>query len=247
MQHIDCSRLGDFNLLAGARGAVGAQEMLTIVVSSAGAFTDSHSDDPDGSNHCFVGKKLWLVWDTLEGLSRGLEDVERCTLTSRASFSISKFLSIPGSRWFTVEPGQTLFLPGHLTHKVITLEPYLGVGSFFVMLPSYLHTLLRWSRHSPLSAQTLPSHRVFELIDKITRRVIHKLRLLAHASQEERDFWGLSHLQQALRDWQQSASAESRSSLLDNPVSMQFLEVLLGLNPPAVERRLAVESALLGD
>jgi hypothetical protein len=34
-------------------------------------FTDSHSDDPDGSNHCFVGRKLWLVWDTFLGIGRG--------------------------------------------------------------------------------------------------------------------------------------------------------------------------------
>ena len=74
---IDCSALSDFNLLAGARDPVGAEEMLTMVVSSAGVFTDSHSDVPDGSNHCFVGKKLWLVWDTFEGIARNLEDVER--------------------------------------------------------------------------------------------------------------------------------------------------------------------------
>src|SRR5262249_26466055 len=53
MQNIDTSRLSDFNILANARGEVGSQEMLTMVVSSGGAMTDSHSDDPDGSNHCF--------------------------------------------------------------------------------------------------------------------------------------------------------------------------------------------------
>jgi hypothetical protein len=37
---IDCSALSDFNLLAGARDPVGAEEMLTMVVSSAGVFTD---------------------------------------------------------------------------------------------------------------------------------------------------------------------------------------------------------------
>jgi hypothetical protein len=151
LRSIDCSSLSDFSILAEARGAVGEEEMLTMVVSSAGTFTDSHTDDPDGSNHCFIGRKLWLVWDTFLGLSRKLEDVERCRLYTRdAAFSMSGFLSVPGSCWFVVEPGQTLFLPGQLTHRVITLESYLGVGSFFVMLPSYLRTLARWTEHTPL-------------------------------------------------------------------------------------------------
>src|SRR5258708_16312801 len=77
-KHIDCAHLSDFNLLAEARGEVGEQEMLTMVVSSKGTFTDSHSDDPDGSNHSFVGKKLWLVWDTFSGLAQNLDDCERC-------------------------------------------------------------------------------------------------------------------------------------------------------------------------
>ena len=162
MKRIDCSHLSSFNLLAGAPDPIGTEEILTMVVSSAGALSDSHTDDPDGSNHCFAGEKLWLVWDTFQGLARGLEDVERCDVYGdQAAFSIAGFLAVPGSRWFVVRPGQTLFLPGHLTHKVITLERYLGVGSFFVMLPSYLRTLMRWTRHTPLWALTAPPNGVW--------------------------------------------------------------------------------------
>jgi hypothetical protein len=207
MQRIDCSRLSDFNILAEARGDVGAQEMLTMVVSSAGAATDSHSDDPDGSNHCFVGRKLWLVWDTFLGLSRGLEDVERCTVTARASFDIRRFLAIPLSRWFIVETGQTLFLPGHLTHKVVTLEDYLGVGSFFVMLPSYLRTLSRWIQNTPLWAIDGRPECRLELVDRITRRVTEKMHLLAHASQQERARWGVEYLYAAAKDWHRTCSS----------------------------------------
>jgi len=223
LRNIDCAHLSDFNLLAEARGAVGDEEMLTMVVSSAGAFTDSHSDGPDGSNHCFVGKKLWLVWDTFLGLSRNLEDWERCDVIKQAAFSMSGFLSIPRSRWFIIERGQTLFLPGHLTHKVITLEDYLGVGSFFVMLPSYVRTLARWTEHTPLWALDAPAGRRLELVDRITRRVIGKVQLLAHASEQERSRWGTAYLHSAIGDWRRTASARARRALLGNPMSAKLL------------------------
>ena len=214
LKSIDCSTLSDFNLLAGARDPVGAEEMLTTVVSSAGVFTDSHSDDPDGSNHCFVGKKLWLVWDTFEGIARGLEDVERSgTDRAQAAFSMSAFLSVPGSRWFTVEDGQTLFLPGHLTHKVVTLEDYIGIGSFFVMLPSYWRTLLRWTEHPPLWALEARSIESLALVDKITRRVIRKVKLLAGRPEQERVWWGLPHLIFAVQEWQRTTGPKSLSTL----------------------------------
>lgn len=225
--HIDCSRLNDFNLLAEATGDIRRQEMLTMVVSSAGTFTDSHSDDPDGSNHCFTGKKLWLVWDTFLGLSRKLDDVERVVVHSpRARFDISAFLSVPGSRWFTVKVGQTLFLPGHLTHKVVTLENYLGVGSFFVMLPSYLRTLSRWTTHTPLWALNAPAGQRLKMVDKITRRVTRKVDLLATASEQERSRWGLEYLCSTL-DERRSSRQQTMSLLLSNPVSARLVDTVL--------------------
>jgi hypothetical protein len=226
LESIDCTPLSDFNLLAGAKGRVGAEEMLTMVVSSAGVFTDSHSDDPDGSNHCFVGRKLWLVWDTFEGITRGLEDVERSgTDRAQAAFSMSAFLSVPGSRWFAVEDGQTLFLPGHLTHKVITLEDYIGIGSFFVMLPSYWRTLLRWTEHAPLWALEDHSTESLALVDKITRRVIRKVKLLAGRSEQEQVWWGLPHLISAVQEWRRTTGPESLSTL--NSVSARLAKTVL--------------------
>lgn len=231
IRNIDCSRLSDFNILAEAQGDVGREEMLTLVVSSAGAFTDSHTDDPDGSNHCFIGKKLWLVWDTFLGLSRGLKDVSRCTVRMRrAAFDMSVFLSIPGSRWFLVEPRQTLFLPGHLTHKVITLEPYLGIGSFFVMLPNYLRTLIRWTEHTPLWALNLPASRRMDLVNEITRRVIHKIAALESATAQQRSRWGLAYLLGSFKNWRRTYSYKERYALLDNPVSVEFLKRLSQAN-----------------
>jgi hypothetical protein len=228
VRHIDCSQLGDFNLLAEAGGEVGDQEMLTMVISSAGTFTDSHSDDPDGSNHCFAGRKLWLVWDTFLGLSRQLDDVERVNVRGpQARFSMSDFLSVPGSRWFTVEAGQTLFLPGHLTHKVITLDDYLGVGSFFVMFPSYLRTLHRWTRHTPLWALNRPVGQRLELVDEITRRVIRKMNRLTRSPEAEWSRWGLAYLTSEVAEWIRTAPPQAKSLLLDRPTSAKFLRAVL--------------------
>jgi hypothetical protein len=232
LNYIDCSALSDFNLLAGARKPVAAEEMLTMVVSSAGVFTDSHSDVPDGSNHCFFGKKLWLVWDTFEGIARNLEDHERSgSKRERAAFSISAFLSIPGARWLTVEEGQTLFLPGHLTHKVVTLEDYIGIGSFFVMLPSYLRTLIRWTEHTPLWALDARSDRRMALVDKITRRVTRKVKSLAKALDREQAQWGLPYLVSAVTEWQRVSGPHS--PLFDNPDSSRLLKTVQNLRDPA--------------
>jgi hypothetical protein len=105
--------------------------MMTLVVSSCGNVTDSHSDDPDGSNHCFVGRKLWLAWETFEGQKAGLRDCSRDLIVERAHFDLGIFASLKTARWWTVGPGETLFLPGRFSHRVITLESYVGIGSFY--------------------------------------------------------------------------------------------------------------------
>jgi hypothetical protein len=227
VSRIDCSRLSHFNLLARAPDPIGSEEILTMVVSSAGALSDSHTDDPDGSNHCFTGEKLWLVWDTFEGIARGLEDVERCAVYGEhARFSIARFLSVPSSRWFSVKAGQTLFLPGHLTHKVITLERYLGVGSFFVMLPSYLRTLARWTMHTPLWALTLPRERRLDLVDRITARVIDKVHRLRTAPRAEQERWGLRYMQREARALLRMPRQRLTELFQGNPRSMELVSAL---------------------
>ncbi|HMO16013.1 MAG TPA: hypothetical protein PKD64_18125 [Pirellulaceae bacterium] len=74
---VDAGSISYFNLLSECSEDVSVLEMLTLVISSKGIFSDSHTDDGDGSNHCFVGKKLWLAWDRCEGRAHGLED---CTV-----------------------------------------------------------------------------------------------------------------------------------------------------------------------
>ena len=192
---IDVEALSDFNLLLLGSEELALQEMMTLVVSSAGTFTDSHSDDPDGSNHCFVGEKLWLAWDTFEGKAAGLEDLSRDDVSGRAAFDMRAFLSLRSSCWFVVSDGQTLFLPGSLTHKVVTLQPYLGVGSFFVAFAGGLETLMRWYEHGPLWVRESSADAA--LVDETARIMRRKLRSLSNASEARRSQWGCAYLYSA--------------------------------------------------
>jgi hypothetical protein len=185
---LDTSALNDFNLLP--RGTDSFQSQDSLVLSTIGAVTDSHSDDHGGSNHCFVGSKLWLLWDTAEGLRNGLEDVERCDVTDKAAFNPQSFASLPSSRWLLITSGCTMFIPGNLTHKVITLESYIGLGSFHVAFPSFPRSLLYWTILPPLwtKGSTVDCPHSVEFL---TRRAIRKLRSLSSASAKERYQWGL--------------------------------------------------------
>jgi hypothetical protein len=213
---IDTSALSDFNVLVRGSEDLTRQEMMTLVIASVGNVTDSHSDDPDGTNHCFIGKKLWLAWDTFEGMAAGLEDVERQDVHGVASFSMSRFLSLRSSRWFTVSTGQTLFLPGNLTHKVITLEPYLGVGSFHVGLPSSLDSLTRWIVHRPLWSLQDPQGDNAGLVDEVAKLTLRIAERCRNGSRQLRERWGYDFLPHAYRQWRRSTPKDARARVLAN-------------------------------
>lgn len=219
---VDLRSLSEFNLLAHGGGSMAVQEMMTLVMSSQGAFTDSHSDDPDGSNHCVCGRKLWLVWDTQEGRKAGLEDVERDIVYGRAAFDLSAFCRLQSSRWLTVGPGETLFLPGRFTHRVITLERYLGFGSFFVSFPNLLQTITRWSILPPLwTVQRGNDH----LVDTILAFAIGRLRELLAASSSARDAWGLNHLRLGVRRWFRLTPGADRRHILGRLGVSEFVRL----------------------
>jgi hypothetical protein len=186
---------------------------MTLVISSKGNVTDSHSDDPDGSNHSFCGRKLWLGWETFEGQAAGLEDNSRGAKNDPAAFNLKAFLSLPSSCWFTVSSGETLFLPGRLTHKVLTLEPYLGVGSFYVALPCAVDTITRWTLHHAL--WELPTRENDHLVGEITRAIAKKVHALRSGSRKDRDRWGYDFLRPDL-DAFDSRDEETKHRLLQN-------------------------------
>ena len=133
-----------FNLLTHGNRDLKKLEMMTLMVSTTGGITESHSDDTDVNNHCIAGRKLWLCWDTSEGMKAGLEDCEKVDVYGKPKFDMETFLTLESSTWALVSEGETLFLPGNYTHKVITLEKYVGIGGFFVSFPTLINTFERW-------------------------------------------------------------------------------------------------------
>jgi hypothetical protein len=214
---LDLNPVSDFNLLLLGSDRMALQEMMTLVVSSRGSMTDSHSDDPDGSNHCFVGTKLWLAWDTVEGRERGLEDCERDPVKGRANFDLATFLALDTSCWFTVTEGQTLFLPGRMTHKVVTLEDYLGFGSFNVSLAGCISTLSRWYRYGPLWSMQDPEGETAGLVDEIATTATEKIRRLRRCGRPTQEQWGYGFLPRAVRSWCRTTPEAERTRLLANP------------------------------
>src|SRR3984957_680889 len=193
---VDTDYLNDFNLLE--RGTDSFQSQDSLVISSEGAVTDSHSDDHSGSNHSFIGTKLWLLWDTLEGFDFGLEDVERCDVYERAAFELSAFLAMRSSRWILIGPGQTMFIPAHLTHKVITLKRYLGLGSFHAALPGFLNSLLRWTALPPLWTSKHSSNGSCS-VEHITQRAIRRIKYLRSGTEIKQIQWGVPYLRRRLQ------------------------------------------------
>jgi hypothetical protein len=227
---IDTSSLSDFNLLCTGSGKMAREEMMTMVVSSAGNVTESHSDDPDGSNHCFVGRKLWLAWDTFEGLARGLDDCERRPVIRSTAFDLEVFLSLKSSRWFVVSPGQTLFLPGHLTHRVITLERYLGVGSFYVSLPNCIRTIARWTLRGPLWSMDDHRGEYAELIGEIAAAAGARIRHLRRASRTQQAKWGLSFVNRPSAYWERMFTRNDWSRVIHDT---SFAALLQAASAPA--------------
>ncbi|MHC2390846.1 hypothetical protein ACVMFA_009508 [Bradyrhizobium liaoningense] len=221
-QSVDLRRLSEFNLLAHAGGLIAELEMMTLVMSSQGAFTDSHSDDLDVSNHCVTGRKLWLVWDTQEGRNAGLEDVERDIVYGRAAFDLSTFCKLESARWLTVGPEETLFLPARFTHRVITLERYLGFGSFFVSFPNLLQTATRWITFPPLWTLEKGSE---HLVDAILAFALDRLGGLLTASWATKDAWGLRYFPLGIRRWLRVSSMADRHCVEGQPSVRQLLRL----------------------
>ena len=219
---IDTTTLSDFNVLCTdpefGKDFKAMIEMMTLVISAEGNLTDNHADDCDGTNHCFLGRKLWLAWDRMEGKAVGFQDVDRDPVFGQAAFDLQTFLSLPSSRWFTVEPEQTLFLPGSLAHKVVTLEHYIGVGSFHVALPSYLRSLERWILHD--THDIVPK----SLLGNINKAVLRRIKELRRASDTVKEQWGLSHMREVVERWQSGKAVAIKGMLLRNPIFNEFVE-----------------------
>ncbi len=215
------SALNDFDVLCSDPELIEKIEMMSLVISSKGTFTDSHADDCDGSNHCFTGKKLWLAWDRIEGKGKGFQDVDRDEIGAQARFDMATFLSLRSACWFVVEANRTLFLPGSLAHKVITLTPYIGIGGFHVSLPGYIWSLKRWLRQDTLDVGPKG------LLEKINRAVLSKITEARSGAGRAQERWGLTYLQKVMRDWEGSERPALKRSLMQNPAFAAFARTAL--------------------
>lgn len=207
--HIDADAVSYFNLLPRFSAELSFLEMLTMVISSRGIFSDSHTDDGDGSNHCFTGKKLWFAWDRLEGHERGLEDCSFDVVEEEAHFTIEKFLSLPSAHWFIVSENRTLFMPGNFAHRVITLEKYIGFGSFYISLPNYFNSISRWI----IDGGTDVTAAYVNTLNLAFIRLLKKISALPPATKEQ---LGFSYLLKARKRLGENRDEAQMNRLLQN-------------------------------
>ncbi len=212
---IDAKALSYYNLLPQCSDDVSFLEMLTLVISSKGIFSDSHSDDGDGSNHCFVGKKLWLAWDRTEGRMKGFQDCTYDAVYDQAAFDMNKFATLKSAHWFIVSANQTLFMPGNFSHKVITLEPYIGFGSFYVSIPNYFNSYKRWVLNETSDVDD-------NFLDYMNVECIKKFKRISKSSNPYKEKLGLNYLPKAARKWKEGLT-ETQISLLKEKDSFKDL------------------------
>ncbi|MGI9387185.1 MAG: hypothetical protein ACR2OX_07115 [Methyloligellaceae bacterium] len=214
---IDPAVLNGFNLLHRSSVKARAEEQFSFVFSSRGHITDSHSDAPDSTNYCFVGKKLWLGWDTYEGRQNGLGDVERTPIARKARFDMETWADLKSARWLLVNPGETLFMPAHLTHKVITLEPYLGTGGFYISLPGCLRLLGFWVDKVPLWSKRdlCGGHDV--VLDEIAQTLCETIQSAPRLSAQQRKDLGYDYLEKSAEHFIKNNSREYLNTVLSDP------------------------------
>ena len=229
---LDPDAMCPFNLLNNGNPDVERLEMMTLMVSTTGGITESHSDDADVNNHCIAGKKLWLFWDTMEGVTSGLEDNERQIVYSKPKFDMATFLNLESAGWCLVEEGDTLFLPGNHTHKVITLEKYIGVGGFFVAYPSLLQAFSRWVARQDYYHHKEPLYRerkgsdVADVIEASLLMSTEKQGLEATKNEAQKQEWGINFLPLAITNWTASTKPKDKKRLKANPIFRLLFENL---------------------
>jgi hypothetical protein len=125
-----------------------------------------------------------------------------------------------------VEPGETLFLPGKLTHKVVTLEAYMGIGSFYVSPVSCLDSLSRWYLHQPLWSLDDRKGENAGLVDEIAGTMRQQLQKLARQSPVRRQQWGLDFVRLATDRWTRNWSRPQRQALMERAPFVRVMDAL---------------------
>jgi len=205
---VSTTPFNEYNLLYSGSDDLEHEENLSLLVSSPGHYSAQHTDDYDVLTHCFVGRKLWVAWDTIEGDRLGLEDVSRQDIFAEPSFDIARVLRLRRSCWFLLEEGQTLFMPHEFCHKVVTLDHYLGVGSFSFKLPGLMRSIDWWIANQP--TWTFNRRGGAQDLLNVLIRVAHgRIAKLAKRPSFERRNWGWGFLKPAIAKYKQSMTRQS--------------------------------------
>ena len=106
---------------------------------------------------------------------------------------------------------------------MITLEHYLGVGSFYVGLPGCIQTIARWHEHEPIWVSRTPAYTF--LVDEITRALTARIRLLREATDADRERWGVGYVRESVALWERSERKARRRVLLANADFAELVDV----------------------
>jgi hypothetical protein len=114
-----------------------------------------------------------------------------------------------------------LFFPAHLSHKVVTIDRYLGVGGFFFCLPGAFRLLSHWILKEPLWLKDDGANENEQLVAEISKAALKKLRQTGTTSGCD-GTWGQDYLRLAADDFVKSCphvdlaklQADSRFALL---------------------------------
>jgi uncharacterized heparinase superfamily protein len=99
---------------------------------------------------------------------------------------------------------------------VITLDRYVGVGSFYLAAPNAVRTVARWLQHGPVWLSGRVRGNTRELIDEMAdtaRTTMARWRL--RPVREQRHL-GLDRARSSARQWMARVSAPERTRLLRN-------------------------------
>jgi hypothetical protein len=109
---------------------------------------------------------------------------------------------------------------------VITLEPYVGVGGFFIALPNCLRLLAHWIARGPLWSRRDATGESDELLAEIAQSVRDAIRRLQRASLKERQRWGYDHLEQSAEAFIKACPAGRLRLLLSDERFRSVAEVI---------------------
>ena len=129
-------------------------------------------------------------------------------------------------------------MPGHLTHKVITLEPYLGVGSFYLSFPNLMRTLSRWLAHTPNWARSHSKDFRQRLYPEVFDSARREFRRISRCSDGFRQRWGLDFLARSFRHWSKHCSPQQLELTMELDSARNFLGAVERSMPGTVPLRM---------